>query len=175
MADIEYCDLSVSKLATGSIQLDMNCTTGSDGTSHCVRTGDPVQSNYNLPLSTTQLPDRTEGPATSSSCAANKKSYQSWQLEQWHRQYEMAPASLKSGTPTAPSADTGPSFKISNLASADVFNCTPSGKKDDKGIFQGSCAKMGATSNGTASAAIYQFDPKMDMLTIMQQWDCGNS
>ncbi|KAI1370846.1 hypothetical protein F4677DRAFT_464926 [Hypoxylon crocopeplum] len=141
-------------LATGSVPLDMNCTT-TDEESSCMLIGTAVEGT------TTGAPAHVEADT----CADNSQSYQSWQLENWQRQYEMAPGS------TSPGSDTGPSFTLRNMANTDVFDCSPSGIQN--AVFDGTC-KPTAEGNSTTTAT-FSFNPQSYMLVITQHWDCSDT
>ncbi|KAI1097559.1 hypothetical protein F4804DRAFT_167063 [Jackrogersella minutella] len=144
-------------LATGSVQLDMDCTTNADGSNSCMLNGE------GLAVTTTGAPAHSEAD----SCADNSQSYQSWQLENWQRQYEMVP-----GAPSAtPESDTGPSFTLRNMANTDVFNCSTSGNQNS--TFDGTC-RSAAEHNPTTTAS-FRFDTQRDILTITQHWNCSDS
>ncbi|KAK1761696.1 hypothetical protein QBC33DRAFT_462861 [Phialemonium atrogriseum] len=149
-------------LATGFTTLDMNCTEAVEGTSHCVS----VSNDARLAIVTEQEPARLD---VSSACADNSNRYQSWELEEWHRRYEMAPES----TVPPPEEDTDLSFTLRNMANTDVFNCTISGKQLQNATLDGVCESTAGEANPT-TAANFRFDPERDMLTITQQWNCSD-
>ncbi|KAK0702191.1 hypothetical protein B0H67DRAFT_455401, partial [Lasiosphaeris hirsuta] len=151
-------------LATGLITLDFNCSAvAEDGTSYCVPKSTATGARPVLSISTKIAPAPLDATST---CVDNSKSYQSWQLEKWLRQYEMPPgaATLKS--------DTGPSFKLKSMANNDVFSCVTSGTQNNS-IFEGVC-KLNSGQVSTTTAK-FRFDPKLNLLTITQHWECGNS
>jgi hypothetical protein len=147
------------------VKLDMNCTAVEGGSSFCIPSTTSDGARPSLRIDTTLAPAALDATAA---CTENSKRYQSWQLENWFRKYEMDPASLAPGSVTAPKSDTGPSFTLKNTANNDMFSCTSSGQKNS--TFDGSCK-----SNSTTTTAKFQFDPKLDFLTITQEWNCGNS
>ncbi|KAI1077114.1 hypothetical protein F5B20DRAFT_553234 [Whalleya microplaca] len=155
-SDIEIPDA----LATGSIQLDMDCTTDDEGSSSCTLVS--ASDGSSLSVSTTGGPARVDAGST---CTDNSERYQSWQLEQWSRQYELLPGS------SSPSSDTGPSFTLRNMANTDVFDCSTSGSQDS--TFDGTCTPV-AEGNSTTTAT-FTFDPQLDILIVTQSWDCGDS
>ncbi|KAL7624105.1 hypothetical protein AAE478_005662 [Parahypoxylon ruwenzoriense] len=144
-------------LATGSVALDMDCTTPEGDSTSCT-----LNSN-GLDIVTKGGPAHLEA---GTSCADNSEKYQSWQLEEWRRQYELAP-----GSTAQPSSDTGPSFTLRNMANTDVFDCSPSENKNN--TFDGTC-KSAAEGNST-STATFHFDRTIDILTITQSWNCSDS
>lgn len=146
------------------IKLDMNCTTA-EGTGYCVPTSTSTGGRPTLRIDTTATPAPLD---SSSACTDNSKRYQSWQIEKWLRTFEMDPASLPPGSGTPPPSDTGPSFTLKSMANSDVFSCTTSGRQSS--TFEGSCK-----SNSTTTTAKFLFDPKLDYLTITQNWNCGDS
>ncbi|KAI5918440.1 hypothetical protein F4810DRAFT_715433 [Camillea tinctor] len=150
-------------LATGSIELDINCTTVTDGPISCaLQTGSATPS---LSLNTQASPPPLEA---GSSCTENSDRYQSWQLENWLRQYEMIPGSV-----TRPSSDTGPSFLLRSMANSDVFECSASGDGSDN-TFDGTCVAAGDATNTTTSAT-FRFDSLLNMLEVTQSWNCSDS
>ncbi|KAI5863553.1 hypothetical protein GGS23DRAFT_539438 [Durotheca rogersii] len=146
-----------SALATGSLVLGMGCTTTEESGTSCAL-------NETSPAITTKGSRAHLGAG--SSCADNSKTYQSWQLEEWHRQYILAP-----GSTASPSSDTGPSFTLRNMANADVFDCSPSTNQND--TFEGTCKSRAEGSSTTAAA--FRFERSLGILTITQSWDCGDS
>ncbi|KAI1408008.1 hypothetical protein F5Y13DRAFT_205208 [Hypoxylon sp. FL1857] len=144
-------------LATGSIHLDMDCSTSTEGSTSCMLKGN------GLDATTTGSPARLGAD----SCTDNSQRYQSWQLENWKRQYEMVPGSSSS----VPQSDTGPSFVLRNMANTDLFNCTTAGIQNN--AFDGAC-KL-ATEGNTTTTAAFHFDPQLDILTVTQHWNCSDS
>ena len=105
-----------------------------------------------------------------SGCPDTSESYQSWQLEQWERQYELPPGSSSSDPSKA---DTGPKFVLKNMrnrAGADSFACASSGDVEDE-KFTGTCT---AADEASASTADFVFDRKLNMLTVTQHWECDD-
>ncbi|KAI1258735.1 hypothetical protein F5Y18DRAFT_444019 [Xylariaceae sp. FL1019] len=150
-------------MARGSVHLDLDCTTDTDNTTHCELRGNSTTAS--LSVSTKSV----SSIGSNATCEDNSKAYQSWQLEDWHRQYELAPGS----TTSSPSSDTGPSFTLRNLANNGVFNCTPSPEAAEN-VFQGNCTAAGASSPYVTSAS-FQFDPELDILSITERYTCGGS
>ncbi|KAK3303752.1 uncharacterized protein B0T15DRAFT_577029 [Chaetomium strumarium] len=150
-------------LATGSINLDLNCTTAEDS-SFCVLKGTAGGARPALSI-TTKLASTASN--TTATCAETAKKYQSWKLEHWLRKIEMEPGS----SPTSPKvvSDTGPSFSLRNLADGGQLSCTPSGQSN--GTIAGACQ----ASSGTGTSANFTFDTKLNMLEISQQWKCDSS
>src|SRR3569833_3692277 len=101
------------RLAAAVIPLGMNCTTSTDGSSHC-RLRSPLN------VTTRQVPDRQ---AAGSSCTIDSKTSQSWELINWSRQYEMIPGSPTSDSEAVPVKDTGPSFMFCCVLVGVVFFC----------------------------------------------------
>ncbi|KAK0710276.1 hypothetical protein B0T26DRAFT_787726 [Lasiosphaeria miniovina] len=157
-------------LATGSLSLDFNCTTA-DGSSFCVPKSTSTGDRPTLRVSTTLRTTVGGGAATTpTSCQAGAKTYQSWRLDKWLRQYQMAPGSSAPDSTRPLPADTGPSFALTNLADGSAFSCAPSGQKN--GTFEGTC-KSAAAATGTTAA--FTFDPVLNMVQVSQHWDCGDS
>lgn len=144
-------------LGTGTLQLDMDCGTGEDGSTSCT-----LGSGLNF---TTAGSPAHQDPGTD--CAATSESYQSWQLEGWARQYELPP-----GSPSdPPRSDTGPSFTLRSMANVDVFNCSSSGNEDN--VFVGACTASGEA--GSASTAEFSFDRGLNILTVTQHFECDDA
>ncbi|KAH9987436.1 hypothetical protein F4779DRAFT_284989 [Xylariaceae sp. FL0662B] len=156
-SDIEIPDA----LATGSIHIDMDCATDDEGSETCILKG--ASDGSSLTVSTQGGPARVEAGST---CTDNSERYQSWQLENWLRQYERDPGS------SSTLSDTGPSFTLRNMANTDVFDCTTSGNENN--TFDGTCTPVAEESSTTATAT-FSFDPQLDMLIVTQSWDCGDS
>ncbi|KAI1386027.1 uncharacterized protein F4822DRAFT_360675 [Hypoxylon trugodes] len=143
-------------LATGSVQLDLDCTDSAEDGSSCTLKGNGQD------ITTKGSPARL----AADSCTDNSQRYQSWQLENWQRQYEAIP-----GSTAGPQSDTGPSFVLRNMANTDVFNCSPSGNQNS--TFEGTCL---ATAEGSSTtSATFSFDPKIDVLIINQHWNCSET
>ncbi|KAH9909249.1 hypothetical protein F4778DRAFT_768167 [Xylariomycetidae sp. FL2044] len=158
---------TTDSLATGSIHLDMLCSATADGGDSCMLNGNLTRAE--LTTNTTEAPARL--PA-GSSCADNSDRAQSWQLEGWQRQYEIAPGSVA----IVPQTDTGPSFTLWNMANSDVFECAAAkgeGDGDDDASFEGTCTQ--AVEGTSSTIAKFRFDPGLDMLVITQEWTCGDS
>ncbi|KAI0903329.1 hypothetical protein F4823DRAFT_299681 [Ustulina deusta] len=148
-------------MATGSFSLDLDCENADDESTHCaLKTTGP-----SLQVQTVPSAPRLAANAT---CEDNAKVYQSWQLQDWQRQYRLTP-----GDPaTPPSMDSGPSFTLRNMANGGVFECTPGNKTEDN-IFDGVCSQDGSVSTAAITKASFQFDPVLDMLLVTQRWECG--
>ncbi|KAI0838583.1 hypothetical protein F5Y06DRAFT_49931 [Hypoxylon sp. FL0890] len=144
-------------LATGSIHLDMDCTTNTDGSTSCMLKGNGLDATTTGSLAR----------LGADSCADNSQRYQSWQLEKWQRQYEMIPGSSSS----MPESDTGPSFVLRNMANTDLFNCSTLGTQNSTS--DGFC-KL-ATEGNKMTTASFHFDPQLDILTVNQHWNCSDS
>lgn len=134
-------------LAVGSVKLDaLDCTAAEEGSAVCM-----------LPAGTQPTLTTKGGPAhleSGASCPARSETYQSWQLEQWVREYGLPPGS------TTPGSDTGPSFTLKNMANSDVFNCAP--LAHENGTFAGNCEWAGAGNATDATTATFTFDPQLD-------------
>lgn len=149
-------------LATGSIVLDVNCTTADDSTWCIPETTEPG-TRPTLNIATKLVP----APVNATSvCTDNEEQYQSWKIENWLRTIEMEPGS--SPTDAELLSDSGPSFSLTNMANGDVFSCTPGEKQN--GTFVGACEP--AEAAGTT--ADFLFDPKLNMLEISQRWECDD-
>lgn len=150
----------VDGLATGILSLNMSCATTEDGNEMCALVPSDSMGFTTKGGQTPQEPG--------SGCPGSVSSYQSWQLEQWQRQYELPPGSSSSDPPKT---DTGPRFVLRNMRNrgADSFTCTTSGQVEDDS-FTGTCA---AADQASASTAEFVFDRKLDMLTVTQHWQCN--
>ncbi|KAI1810439.1 hypothetical protein GGS20DRAFT_594393 [Poronia punctata] len=160
----------LSTMATGSFELGLNCTEDEDETTHC--TLNTKTTSPSLQVKTVASPPRLSDNA---SCSDNGKVYQSWQVENWQRQYKLIPGDTES----PPSEDTGPSFTLESLANGGVFECAPTVNVTETGVFDGACKQTtgvgvgaGAAANSTAA---FQFDPLLDILSITQDWECGTA
>ncbi len=165
---------STEGLAVGSTTLDMNCTVGTDGANHCV----PKAAAGRTGVSTVTTKQSPAPLDAGSACADNSNRYQSWQIQNWERRYQMVPASAQPGTPEPPPDDSGPSFTLRSMANSDVFLCEAADKQDD--AFDGTCTPDDGTGGGakvpaSSQKTTYRFDPKLDMITITQHWNCSNS
>lgn len=148
-------------MATGSFNLDLSCETADDQSTHCAlkaaTTGPGLQ--FKTVASTPRL-------GANATCGENAKVYQSWQLQNWQREYMLTP-----GQPaTPPSMDSGPSFTLRNMANDGVFDCTPGNKTADN-VFDGTCTPADGTAANTKAS--FRFDPNLDMLVVTQNWECG--
>lgn len=148
-------------LATGILTLNMSCATTTEGSEACALAPSDSKGFTTKGSPTPQEPG--------SSCPDSTEIYQSWQLEQWQRQYELSPGSSSSDPPKA---DTGPKFVLRNMQNtrADTFNCTNSGEVSDE-KFTGTCVAVGQASPSTVE---FIFDRKLDMLTVTQHWQCDD-
>lgn len=157
-------DMSVSAdgLATGIVPLNMNCATTTEGGDMCA-----LVPSDSMGFTTKGGPTPQE---PGSGCPSSVDEYQSWQLEQWQRQYELPPGSSSSDPP---SADTGPHFVLRNMRNraADSLSCTNSGAVEDE-KFTGTCVAANGTSVSTAE---FVFDRELSMLTIDQHWQCDEA
>lgn len=149
-------------LATGSINLDFNCTS-TDGSSFCVPKTTSTGARPTLNI-TTKIASAALN--TTTVCAERSKKYQSWKVEKWNRQIEMVPGS----SPTNPQviSDTGPSFSLRSLVTGSVAACTNSGNKN--GTFSGTCQSQPADTTTN-----FSFDTKLNMLEVSQSWKCDSS
>ncbi|KAI0104339.1 heterokaryon incompatibility protein-domain-containing protein [Nemania sp. FL0031] len=149
-------------MATGSFNLDLDCKNADDESTHCT-----MKSKSSPGLQVTTVPGAPR-LAANASCEDNTKVYQSWQLENWHRQYKLTP-----GDPiTPPPGDSGPSFTLRNLANGGVFDCAPGNKTEDN-VFDGVCTAAAGANVATNTKASFRFDPILDMLVVTQKWECG--
>ncbi|KAI0388313.1 hypothetical protein F5Y17DRAFT_475263 [Xylariaceae sp. FL0594] len=154
-------------LATGSSELDLSCASDEeDNSTYCALKTDTASPS---PLVKT-TPKMTR-LATDAPCTENEKVYQSWQLESWRRSYRLTPGNVDA----PPADDTGPSFTLNNLANGGVFECAPAGNATGS-VFSGSCRHAtGASPAMNDTAASFEFDPGLDVLTIHQTWECSAS
>ena len=143
-------------LAMGTADLDMKCATGNGTASHCDLVK-PVR------LSTKIEPPVLDEAANCESLAAR---YQSWQIGNWLRTYELAPGYLN-----PPSQDTGPYFMLKNLAVDNLFEC--SDLFNMNGTFLGQCHST--VGNRISTSVTFTFDLEVDFLTVTQNWLCGDS
>ncbi|KAI1424332.1 hypothetical protein F5Y12DRAFT_715478 [Xylaria sp. FL1777] len=148
-------------MATGSFNLDLACENADDESTHCA-----LKSKTTSPgLQVNTVPGAPR-LGTNATCEENSKVYQSWQLQNWQRQYMLTP-----GDPTTPPPmDSGPSFTLRNMANGGVFDCTPGNKTEDN-IFDGACTQAAGTATNTKAS--FKFDPVLDMVYITQGWECG--
>ena len=124
-----------------------------------------------LNVTTSQTAARLGGSAA---CADNAKQYQSWLVERWARQYDLAAGSWAGpGSTAAPAGDSGPSFTLRSQANRDAFDCKPSAREN--GTWVGSCAPAPAAAGDMtpATSAGFRFDPRLDLLTVTQRWSCN--
>ncbi|VBB76485.1 Putative protein of unknown function [Podospora comata] len=151
-------------LATGTLPLsELDCDYTEEGSAYCIPKATSSGARPDLRISTVLAP--TAPDANTASCSEISEQYQSWTLENWHRQFVLTPGSFepKAGT------DTGPSFTLKSLGVNGVtFTCAPTSAP--VGPFQGECK-----SDVTKAAATFTFDPKLNILTVKQKWDCGDS
>ncbi|GAW27392.1 putative UPF0061 protein [Rosellinia necatrix] len=149
-----------SALATGSFKLDLACENDDDESVHCT-----LKTKTTGPSLQVQTVPGVPSLPAGAPCEDNARVYQSWQLENWRRQYQLTP-----GDPvTPPPMDSGPSFKLRNLASGDAFECVPGNKTEDN-VFDGLCTQAAAAASTRAS---FRFDPMLDILVVTQHWECG--
>ncbi|TGJ84869.1 hypothetical protein E0Z10_g3935 [Xylaria hypoxylon] len=150
-------------MATGSFSLDLDCKTASDESAHCT-----LKSKTTSPGLQVKTVPGAPRLAANATCDDNAKVYQSWQLENWRRQYRLTP-----GVPVSPPPmDSGPSFTLRNIANGGVFECVPGNKTQDN-IFDGACTQAAGSSTVANAKASFQFDPVLDMLVITESWECG--
>lgn len=149
----------VDGLATGTVPLNMNCVTTEGGSQTCTLVHSDSMGFITKGGPTPQEPGR--------SCPNSADTYQSWQVEEWKRQYVLPPGSSPSDPPKD---DTGPDFVLRNMRNkaADSFNCMNTGKVQDE-KFTGTCV---AADEASVSAADFVFDRKLNMLTVTQHWQC---
>jgi len=161
------------------VALNLTCTAPKEGVqSHCTLAGNTNRPSQSvLTVSTAQIAAPASNGSAAATCADGVKAYQSWQVERWSRQYDLQAGSWAGPGSTAPPAgDSGPSFTLRSLAGGrDVFDCKPSGRTN--GTWVGACAPATA-GNGTAAAttsASFKFDPRLDILTLSQRWNCSRT
>ncbi|KAI0813602.1 hypothetical protein GGR55DRAFT_635045 [Xylaria sp. FL0064] len=150
-------------MATGSFNLDLDCASADDDGTHCA-----LKSKTTGPGLQVNTVPSAPGLASNATCQDNARVYQSWQLQNWRRQYMFTPGDLTS----PPSMDSGPSFTLRNMANGGMFDCTPGNETEDN-KFNGSCTQAANTTMATNTKASFQFDPVLDMLVVTQHWDCG--
>ncbi|KAL2264537.1 hypothetical protein VTJ83DRAFT_7047 [Remersonia thermophila] len=149
-------------LATGSTTIDVACAT-SEGSEHCVPRAPEggVRPTLSIQTKLRQVPS---GPA--SACDEAYGLYHGWLVEGWLREIEMLPGAV----PTAPNIifDTGPSFRLHNVASGDVLRCASASKENS--TFVGACEPLDGEG---ATTAEFRFDTQLNVLEIAQRWMCG--
>lgn len=153
---LPYLTVSLSRLqglAMGSLSLDLTCTAAS---------GDNATACFARP-STVRINTTLSGFLTPGSpvCEGQSKTYQSWQLSYWHRQFVRHP-----GSPGPLENDTGPTFTLHNMVTGDPLECATA-KTNSNGVFEGACGS--SISNTTGG---FSFDPKLDILKVNQSWAC---
>ncbi|KAI0864800.1 hypothetical protein F4860DRAFT_380741 [Xylaria cubensis] len=153
----------LDSMATGSFNLDLDCKNDDDGSTHCT-----LKSATTTPALQAKTVPGAPRLAANATCEDNAKVYQSWQLENWHRQYKLTP-----GDPSSPpQMDSGPSFSLHNLANGGVFECVP-GNKTEENVFDGTCTQTAGANVAANTEATFRFDPVLDMLFVTQNWNCG--
>ncbi|KAI1505990.1 hypothetical protein F5X99DRAFT_427863 [Biscogniauxia marginata] len=156
-------------LATGFIHFDMNCTEETDDSTSCMLP--TYNDTSSLVITTKAAPARLDA---GSDCADNSERYQSWQLENWIRQYELDPGYLSSSPATASPSDTGPSFTLRNMANTDIFDCSTSANQSNS-TFDGTCKSEIEGDSASTTMATFRFDTELDILMITQTWNCSNT
>src|SRR4051794_4087873 len=104
----------------GSLTLDVNCTTTTDGSSYCVPKSTGSGTRPNLSISTRFVP--SPPPPT---CSVFAKQYQSWVVENWSRQFKLAPGE------TVIHGDSGPQFTLTSVTTGISYKCFPSAPHDN--------------------------------------------
>ncbi|KAK3320302.1 hypothetical protein B0T19DRAFT_285510 [Cercophora scortea] len=155
-------------LATGSVTLDITCSTADDNSFCTPKITSSTGARPDIRISTTQLK-----PSTTSKCADTAKQYQSWRVDKWTRQIEMTPGST-SANPLPLKSDSGPSFVLRNLAGGGTFSCASDSSGQMGSTFLGVCKPTAAAGNATTTTARFSFDTKLDLVTLEQDWDCGD-
>ncbi|KAI0179705.1 hypothetical protein GGR52DRAFT_528067 [Hypoxylon sp. FL1284] len=144
-------------VAIGHAALDLACETDEEGAESCILN---TESTAKAHVSTVGSPAHVAS-APDTACADADARYQVWQVDAWTRQYALAPGA------TTPSADSGPSFTLSNLPGTQVFQCAPGADSPSSG----QCEYQG--DDETVAAASFEFDPDLDLLKLTQTWNCG--
>ncbi|KAL2152859.1 hypothetical protein VTH82DRAFT_4014 [Thermothelomyces myriococcoides] len=157
----------VTGLATGTLELDLNCTTTEEGSDYCVPNTTPSGDRPSLSIQTKLLaPPESGTPA----CADLAGEYWAWTVTDWQREFVMEPGA----TPTDPNSvhnDSGPSFNLHSRATGQTFSCHPSAPHD--GIFAGICS--GPDNSTTATTADFNFDSHLNILEVSESWSCDDS
>ncbi|KAK3689767.1 hypothetical protein B0T22DRAFT_499394 [Podospora appendiculata] len=157
-------------LATGSVALEISCSTADDN-SFCAPKITSTGARPDIRISTTQQVLKPQGNAK---CDDNAKQYQSWRVDKWTRLIEMAPGST-SAHPLPLKSDSGPAFVLRNLAGGGaVFSCTSDSSGQMNSTFLGVCKSTTSVLGNETTAARFSFDPKLDLVTLEQDWDCGS-
>ncbi|KAK4164400.1 hypothetical protein QBC43DRAFT_288998 [Cladorrhinum sp. PSN259] len=155
-------------LATGVLPLpSIQCNPDplGSGTTYCTPPPAANGGRLDLRINTKLSNPSSSGPTT---CQDASSVYQSWSLESWRRQYEIAPGSFspKNGT------DTGPSFNLRSLALSGVVLSCATEKETASGVFEGACKASGDVAAKTKGT--FKFDSVLNMLSVDQVWDCGD-
>lgn len=149
-------------LATGSNTLNLNCTTATDGSYHCIPKGTKDGSPAFSPIITTLA----QTPLNATLRCEAPKPYLSWKLQNWVRYVELHPGVAK------PASQSGPSFKLVSIPGGNSMNCTTSEPwKQTNGTSVGTCQ----SANPGIPAASFSFDSGLGILSISQHSKCTDS
>lgn len=110
-------------------------------------------------------------PPAGQACTDLAASYQSWELLGWERTYEVVPGTTPPPLDAAPPEDSGPSFTLRNMASGEAVTCTTASKG---ATFKGTCKVVDAAATALGATVAFEFDPKLDLLTVQQTLKCGD-
>lgn len=146
-------------LATGTMDLNVTCSTTDTGSNRCFSTGASIGNTRPL-FNTTQAVTPKGAPA----CCDYANRYQSWEVTDWTREYQ---AQSPSDT-GAPKGDTGPLFSLRNLGAGGEWECKTTGS--DAGVFAGSCE--GGWMPG--AKAMFAFDANLNILSITESMGCAS-
>lgn len=148
-------------LATGTINLNLTCSTTDTGANRCFSTGASIGTTRPM-FNTTQALAPSGAPA----CRDFANRYQSWEVTAWAREYlAMTPAQV--GSEEGPKNDTGPAFSLRNLGAGGTWKCATSGRKE--GVFEGSCEGGWMPQ----AKAAFTFDPRVNILTVTERMECA--
>ena len=135
--------------------VDLDCSSPSGEGRTCFTKAD----RYNL---VTKQDPATVTAASASACLDNAHRNHSWTVQGFSRHFDQN----STGT-----TETAMSFALQSMSSTGgAFNCSLSGAQK-AGTIEGLCQ---ATA-GSGSTARFRYDTALDMLTIIQNWICGDS
>jgi len=147
------------RIATGSVALDVECNNADANVQErCLTKAESVI------LETHQEPASL---AASAACADNSKRFQSWRIENFTRQYDQLENTAEMVGSISRAADSGPTFTLQNMANDDIFSCT----SGPEGV-EGTCTLSSRSTTTTTTK--FRFDAILGMLTITQNWACGD-
>ncbi|KAK4160160.1 hypothetical protein QBC43DRAFT_270885 [Cladorrhinum sp. PSN259] len=153
-------------LAAGTNTLNLNCTTATDGSNHCI----PRDTKDGSPAFSPIITTLAQAPLNATLRCEAPKPYQSWKLQDWVRYVELHPGASPGGG--KPDSQSGPSFKLVSIPGGNSMNCTTSEPwKQTNGTSVGKCQ----SANPGIPAASFSFDSDLDILSISQHSKCTDS